>query len=42
MKKIIAVLLSVLLLFSALSVVSFAEGEVEEKPIYKITFVDYD
>ena len=42
MKKIIAVLLSVLLLFSALSVVSFAEGEDEEKPIYKITFVDYD
>ena len=42
MKKIIAVLLSVLLLFSAFSVVSFAEGEDEEKPIYKITFVDYD
>lgn len=42
MKKIIAVLLSVLVLFSALSIASFAEGEVEEKPVYTITFVDYD
>ena len=42
MKKIIAVSLSVLVLFSALSVVSFADGEAEEKPVYTITFVDYD
>ncbi len=42
MKKIIAVLLSVIVLFSAISVVSFAEDETEVTPIYKITFVDYD
>lgn len=43
MKKIIAVLLSVLMLFSAVSVVCFAEGETEEPmTYYTITFVDYD
>lgn len=43
MKKIIAVLLSVLMLFSAVSVVCFAEGETEgPMTYYTITFVDYD
>lgn len=42
MKKIIAVLLSVLVLFSAVGVAAFAEGESEKQDYYTITFVDYD
>lgn len=45
MKKIIAVLLSVLVLFSAFGVAAFAgnEDEVTEEPVYfTVTFVDYD
>lgn len=41
MKKIIAVILSVLILFSASSVLASAEGE-PEAATYTITFVNYD
>lgn len=41
MKKIIAVLLSVLMLFSAFSIVCFAEEETPET-YYTISFLDYD
>ena len=42
MKKIIAVLLSVIMLFSVVSIAVFAEGEEDVKTYYTITFVDYD
>lgn len=43
MKKIIAVLLSVLVLFSAFGVCAFAGDDEAEEPVYyTITFVDYD
>ena len=42
MKKIIAVLLSVLVLFSAVSVGAFAEDETDVQTYYTITFVDYN
>lgn len=42
MKKIIAVLLSVLVIFSTVSLVCFAQDEEEPMTYYTITFVDHD
>lgn len=42
MKKIIAILLSVLVLFSAVGIAAFAEDGVEADTYYTITFLDYD
>lgn len=42
MKKIIAVLLSVLVIFSAVGIAAFAEDGVDENTYYTITFVDYN